>query len=147
MNKKISGKEAYKLLTEGRQVYTTSLTSTPWCYKFVDGLLMFSKDGMETMGYSLLTKEDVEKMDDWFIEEYYMTINDVFHKDNLYKYYKTEFIDVTYRLMENSETDGLRLIITRDNEGCYNIGDDIQNIMYLDDILNLKFKEVSEEHI
>lgn len=144
MKKKINGKEAYKLLVEGREVYTTRNHSNPWSYKYIDGFLMFTKGSNPYRYHSVLSKEDIEEWDEWFIEEYNMAIDDVFHKNNINKFYRTEFSEVIYRLVENREADGLRLVISEGNEdeGCYHIGDDIEDVMYLDDILNLKFKEV-----
>ena len=74
--------------------------------------------------------------------EYNLTIQQVMQKENIGNYYKNDYLDVIFCLTKNEELDTLELIAVHSNHGIIEKGDLIEEVVTLNDILNLNFKEV-----
>ena len=74
--------------------------------------------------------------------EYNLTINQIMNINNIGKHYKSEYTDTIFSVIENKDNDGLEFIVVKPREVCFCSYDLIEDVMSLDDILSLKFKEV-----
>lgn len=145
LKQQITGKEAVKMLIEGYPIYYNESS-------FDDSILYIDEDNIIKFKTGEIIQDSKFRLEHilnykWFIPkkeqpEYNLTIQDVMQKENVGKYYKMEDEDMLLWLSEDN--DGyLELLVIEDD---YTLDEylyyEIQSNIYLEFIVNSKYKEV-----